>query len=174
MVLTATANEAKQTATLDWTAYQGFATLREYELYQKLENQGAFSPLRDKPVVAANIVRVVSETGGDAFNQSYRIKTVDPATGEVSYSNIANLSFKNALIFYNVITPNGDEQNDDLNFENLKLYPVNTLRIYNRWGRLVYETNNYQGGYAPAEGGVYTYIFTTNGTSKKGWFEVVK
>ena len=44
---------------------------------------------------------------------------------------------------FNVITPNGDGIHDTLTITGLESYPINTLRIYNRWGVLVYTTNAY-------------------------------
>ncbi|MEO9511171.1 MAG: gliding motility-associated C-terminal domain-containing protein [Flavobacteriaceae bacterium] len=43
----------------------------------------------------------------------------------------------------NVITPNGDSVHDVLEIRNLEDYPNNTVKIYNRWGVLVYATNAY-------------------------------
>ena len=43
----------------------------------------------------------------------------------------------------NLITPNGDGQNDVLEFTDLKKYGENTLTVYNRWGVLVYQKLNY-------------------------------
>lgn len=44
----------------------------------------------------------------------------------------------------NVITPNGDGINDYLKFKNLEVYSRNTLSIYNRWGKKIYEQDNYK------------------------------
>ena len=44
---------------------------------------------------------------------------------------------------FNVITPNGDGVHDVLVIGGLQNYPDNTLRIYNRWGVLVYTTKAY-------------------------------
>lgn len=44
---------------------------------------------------------------------------------------------------FNVITPNGDGIHDVLTIAGLENYPINTIRIYNRWGVLVYTTNAY-------------------------------
>lgn len=44
---------------------------------------------------------------------------------------------------FNVITPNGDGIHDVLTIAGLENYPQNTIRIYNRWGVLVYTTNAY-------------------------------
>lgn len=43
----------------------------------------------------------------------------------------------------NVITPNGDGIHDVLTINGLENYPNNTVKIYNRWGVMVYATNAY-------------------------------
>lgn len=43
----------------------------------------------------------------------------------------------------NVITPNGDGIHDVLTINNIEDYPNNTVKIYNRWGVLVYVTKSY-------------------------------
>lgn len=43
-----------------------------------------------------------------------------------------------------LLTPNGDGINDYLHFEAVSLSPNNKLRIFNRWGRSVYEADNYK------------------------------
>ena len=44
---------------------------------------------------------------------------------------------------FNVLTPNGDNIHDVLTIRGLEPYPNNTIRIYNRWGVLVYVTKSY-------------------------------
>lgn len=41
-------------------------------------------------------------------------------------------------------TPNGDGANDNFVILGVDLHPVNTFKVFNRWGSLVYEKNNYQ------------------------------
>lgn len=48
------------------------------------------------------------------------------------------------VVVSNVITPNGDGYNDNLMISNLQYYTSNQLNIYNRWGVLVYQKDNYQ------------------------------
>ncbi len=43
----------------------------------------------------------------------------------------------------NVITPNGDGVHDFLEIDGLENFPNNTVKIYNRWGVLVFSTNAY-------------------------------
>jgi len=44
---------------------------------------------------------------------------------------------------FNVLTPNGDGIHDVLRIRNLEDYPNNTVKIYNRWGVLVFVTKAY-------------------------------
>jgi len=44
----------------------------------------------------------------------------------------------------NMLTPNGDGKNDVLEFQGAGKFGQNTLKIYNRWGDLVYQKLNYQ------------------------------
>ncbi|MFN7116459.1 MAG: gliding motility-associated C-terminal domain-containing protein [Saprospiraceae bacterium] len=48
------------------------------------------------------------------------------------------------IMAVNMITPNGDGKNDVLEFKGLEKYGLNTLKVYNRWGDLVYQKINYQ------------------------------
>lgn len=43
----------------------------------------------------------------------------------------------------NVITPNGDGVHDTLEIRGLENFPDNTVRIYNRWGVMVFQTKAY-------------------------------
>ena len=43
----------------------------------------------------------------------------------------------------NLLTPNGDGKNDALEFPGIAKFGANTLRVYNRWGNLVYQKVNY-------------------------------
>ncbi len=44
----------------------------------------------------------------------------------------------------NMITPNGDGQNDVLDFGDIDKFGTNNIRVFNRWGNIVYEKLNYQ------------------------------
>jgi gliding motility-associated-like protein len=43
----------------------------------------------------------------------------------------------------NVITPNGDGANDAFKIKNIEYHPNTTLLIYDRWGKKVFESSNY-------------------------------
>ncbi len=48
------------------------------------------------------------------------------------------------LVVYNGFSPNGDGTNDTFVIRNLEQYPENRLVIYNRWGEMVFQAENYQ------------------------------
>jgi gliding motility-associated-like protein len=70
------------------------------------------------------------------------------------------------LFFYSAFTPNADGENDYFYIGNLEKYPDNNLKIYNRYGKMIYSAtnyaNNWDGTYLGNEipTGTYFYIFT--------------
>ena len=44
----------------------------------------------------------------------------------------------------NVFTPNGDGEFDTFFIEGVESHPGAVVRIYNRWGKLIYETADYE------------------------------
>jgi gliding motility-associated-like protein len=47
------------------------------------------------------------------------------------------------LFFYSAFSPNNDGDNDKFYIGNLEKYPDNNLKIYNRYGKLIYSATNY-------------------------------
>lgn len=47
------------------------------------------------------------------------------------------------LEVFNILTPNGDGAHDTLRINSIENFPNNTIKIYNRWGVLVYATSAY-------------------------------
>jgi gliding motility-associated-like protein len=166
---------------LTWNAYVGFA-VKEYRLYRQAD---AGAPVL-LATVAANVLSYTASNtdpnataAGFGLNQRFRVVAVSTdASPLLSNSNEASLSFAGALNTYNIITPNRDGKNDVLVIDNVQLYPGNTLTIFNRWGREVYKTTNYQNNWGQDDNiapGNYFYLLTVpNGPSIKTWFEVVK
>jgi gliding motility-associated-like protein len=69
------------------------------------------------------------------------------------------------LKVYNVFTPNGDGVNDKYEIPNLDRYISNHLYVFNRWGELVYEKENYNGEWDGGRqpDGVYFYVLKCQG-----------
>ncbi len=80
----------------------------------------------------------------------------------------------------NVFTPNGDGINENLNFKYLDLFPNNSFKVYDRWGRLAYEKANYANDWSPKElsNGTYFYVLQINNATynKKfsGYIELIR
>jgi len=60
----------------------------------------------------------------------------------------------------NIITPNGDGSNDKFVIDGLDYFPDSKVIIYNRWGKKVFESLNYQNdwGDSSISDGVYYYV----------------
>ncbi len=74
-----------------------------------------------------------SITSSQFTPNDYEIITIGSKHSDTSLTNV-NLIF----------TPNGDEHNNTLTFDNLDDYENNRLTVYNRWGNVVYNIENYQ------------------------------
>jgi len=71
---------------------------------------------------------------------------------------------------YTVFSPNGDGMNDAFYIGGVTRLRNNSLRVYNRWGNLVYEKRNYQNDWEMEDLVDGTYFFTLTSDSKGGEF----
>ena len=82
------------------------------------------------------------------------------------------------IVVPNVFTPNGDGYNDTFVIQYLKeLYPGSKLYIYNRWGKRVYKSDNYQNdwdGEKHSEGTYFYVLYVSDGTEKTGTVTMMK
>ncbi|MDO7876266.1 gliding motility-associated C-terminal domain-containing protein [Hymenobacter sp. ASUV-10] len=179
MAAPGTGGRNQGTVDLSWNAYVGFP-VQGYRIYRTLDGG---TPELLSTVLASTLTATVpngadNSATGAGFNQVFRVVAVSTdATPLFSNSNTTSVDFANTVKTYNIITPNNDGKNDVLVFDNITLYPGNTLTIFNRWGREVYNTTNYQNNWGGTElsGGNYYYLLKLpNGTTTKGWFEIVK
>ncbi|MFS4417683.1 gliding motility-associated C-terminal domain-containing protein [Maribacter sp. 2307ULW6-5] len=122
-------------------------------LVDNLVNEGITDPLNELPNTDSDMESDYRDTDDDDDG----IATIDEdLNGDGNYANddsngngIPNyldpdLGQQGETIeVFNVITPNGDGVHDVLRIEGLENYPTNSLKIYNRWGVLVYSTNAY-------------------------------
>jgi gliding motility-associated-like protein len=77
----------------------------------------------------------------------------------------------------NVFTPNGDDDNATLVFDQLEFFPSNTLHVWNRWGVLVYEQENYQNNWDGDDlpEGTYYYVLDVDFYGKlASYFEILR
>jgi gliding motility-associated-like protein len=131
---------------------------------------------------SANPTATLSNTTGNPITQTYTLTATNTATGCTGTASVVvTVGIDPNIEVANVITPNGDNMNDWLQIKNVNSYPNNSMEIFNRWGRKVYSTTNYNNtsnhwgtdpGVMP---GMYYYLFTAaNGSVTKGWVEVIK
>ncbi len=165
--------------TLDWNVYQNWnPALAGYNLLRKVDSESSFTPYESG--LAASVVRFEKDNGGEGFNQCYRIVAIQTGTNRLAYSNAICVDFKNVLKFTNVITPNGDNQNDRWYIDNLNLYPENELLIFDRWGKKAFEIKNYNDGnlWDGGNNKTGTYFFTfkenRNGQVFKGTITILE
>lgn len=66
----------------------------------------------------------------------------------------------------NVFSPNGDITNDAFDIEGIEFFPGSSLQVYNRWGTLIYESEDYKGNWSPSQDevaeGTYYFILNVN------------
>ncbi len=78
-----------------------------------------------------------------------------------------------SIIIYNGFSPNDDDINEYFKIENIEKFPKNSVKVYNRWGLLVYETQGYKNtwwGYYKGTSlpdGTYYYLIDLDGTGRK-------
>ena len=112
----------------------------------------------------------------------YRVVITDACGDTASNNVIVNIIPDCNLIIPNVITPNGDNKNDYFYITNLDKYPNTELMIFDRWGKKVYESNNYQNNWEGLSSngdklsdGVYYYIlYLSNGKKYPGFVQLIR
>jgi len=67
----------------------------------------------------------------------------EDANGIPSYLDPDIVTTKAPITVFNVVTPNDDGDHDELRIDGLENFPNNTVKIYNRWGVLVFSTKAY-------------------------------
>ncbi|HAH25891.1 MAG TPA: hypothetical protein DCL77_19390, partial [Prolixibacteraceae bacterium] len=76
--------------------------------------------------------------GIDSF--TYKLCDLD---GDCSEEKMT-VHIQDVLLPNQILTPNGDGDNDTFIIKGIELYSNNRLTMYNRWGNIVYQRNNYQ------------------------------
>ena len=87
------------------------------------------------------------------------------------------LDYDCPIIIPNVITPNGDHVNDKFIIDGIEHIGTINLYVFNRWGTLIYEMNNYDNAWSPINeaDGVYFYVIETMDEQKfKGHLTIFK
>lgn len=102
---------------------------------------------------------VAGDSNGDGQIKSPEVRVIDPAK---DHANVDHL-----------FSPNNDGINDYWKLPKIELYGRVQVKIYNRWGGLIYESGNYQNDWDgtsngnPIPEGAYFYFLTTEKDGNK-------
>ena len=143
------------TLCFNWNSYNGWDSA-VYDIY--VDNGLNWLKLNPTPIVDTvycgnfdtlpvgfNIFKVVTTNGIDTSESNYAI---------------CNQPEPPVVTVPNVITPNGDGWNDIFMIDYLNQYDIRKLTIFNRWGTIVYQSDDYQNDWDGGDvaDGVYFYV----------------
>lgn len=163
-----------------------------------INTDGSFRPVAEVRLSSEcgqpiNVELINTTAGADGYQWSMgngdTLRTHTPGTYQYAQSGqyqIALTTYKNGCSLTlelpvdienmsavtNVVTANGDGKNDYFNIG----FTGAKLEIVNRWGKLVYRSENYANNWgSDVPNGLYYYLITTQkGTKCKGWVEVIE
>ncbi len=130
--------------TLSWSAYQGWENGVGDYLLEKYDETGQM-------IESVNLGLSTSYSEDEMTNPYQKIiykiivTPVDGTNGNVE-SNLLEVIYKSKVTFPNAFSPDGDGTNDIFNFKSKYILGVN-MKIYNRWGELVYQTSDVDQGW---------------------------
>ncbi len=154
---------------LNWSAYLGWVNGVNNYTVEKYDGQGV--PLQTFNVGTAT---TLEDNTFDPTNQVYvyvvKADANDPGLGQ-AVSNDITLIKEPHLFYPKAFTPNGDNLNDT--FKVFGEFIVSfELKIFNRWGELLFTTNNFESGWDGRFKGTLqpegTYTFVANLTDLAG------
>ena len=128
---------------ISWTPYSGWANgVMEYIL-EKFDEHG-------------QIIQQISMGSSTTYEESpdnpyqfiqYRITAIPQDMSQATvYSNTLDVIYRSKVAFPNAFSPNGDGENDIFNFKSRYITAV-IMKIYNRWGELVFQTTDIDQGW---------------------------
>lgn len=112
-----------------------------------------------------------------SVEETYEVKLIVSSENDCMDSIVKNVMIiDDILVFSNVITPNGDGYNDCFVIENCDKYEGNILQIFNRWGNIVFETENYNNKWDGEDlaDGTYYFIFMYTNKEYHGSLTIIK
>lgn len=157
-------NDDNYAVNVYWTRYLGWNDgVNHYELFRK-SGDSSYILIRNSGQDTSDFY----SDGTTTYQQCYRVKATENTTGIVSWSNEICFGFDPILFLPTAFTPNGDRINDDYTwyYASIKTFHI---RIYDRWGELLYEGDKpdafwngiYRGQEVPD--GVYAYVVNYTG-----------
>ena len=129
-----------ETLELSWNDYDGWSN-PEYTVM--ISNDSTNWSAYAGPQTATTFTLPKSDLQASTY--VIRVDATDPSsTTYRSASNYVTFEIENSEVEVpTVFTPGGDGVNDQFILANIEQYEDNTLTVYNRWGKKVYETDGY-------------------------------
>lgn len=143
------------------------------------EDQSAFNEINEALSTpglpnTANNATFISRLKDGTFDYQDRTNNCAPTTIPPSLDTTPQ---KPVISIPNVFSPNGDGDNDIFTIDSLEYYDTKNIEIYNRWGNIVYTSNNYQNDWggktnegSPLNQGTYYYILDIGEEKKRAGF----
>jgi gliding motility-associated-like protein len=153
---------------LEWNAYEGWS-VQKYMVYRRLSDEPNFSLIAELPPASLSFSDNISEVGSGDGLFSYRVEAVSAnewyGNKLASMSNPVTLSIESGLFMPNAFRPGGTNSSFGPVYR-FTGYQEYSLLIFNRWGKLVFESGEvtkgwdgtYMGEAVPA--GVYAYVLS--------------
>ena len=140
---------------LNWNAYINWPLgVQEYQIFRKLDTQSTFELYQ-----TTSSVDYTDFSANDAFDHTFYIKAIEAGGANESNSNAFKLEFENLPFIANVITPNNDGDNDTWKIDNRELYGVVKVQVVDRYGNIIYQSENYQNDWDGGELNPGTYFY---------------
>jgi gliding motility-associated-like protein len=125
------------------------------------------------PSTGLNNPNIEDPKASPSSTTTYTLVVVDDNKCETSGNMTVTVSGRSKIIIPNAFSPNGDGINDTWVITNLSIYPGATINVFNRYGQLVYHSENnskawdgtYNGKSLPT--GTYYYIIDLKNNEKK-------
>lgn len=139
--------------TLSWNKFNESNTISsDYDIYKTTDLQGTFLLRSLSNYFTLEDDLTLEEIGGQ-FCYYIQAKDANSASQDYSLSNTVCVFLEPPIYIPEAFTPNNDGKNDI--FKPIFSFVPNSyeLKIYNRWGYVVYSTKDYQKGWDGSESG---------------------
>jgi gliding motility-associated-like protein len=111
-------------------------------------------------------------TFNDLYSGTYEISVLDDNGCSITLTQ--EIEYDDSIFIPNIFTPNDDDVNETFAIRNLPTSGGVVLIVSNRWGKIVYETQDYQNDWHGDDNsdGTYFYRIKINELVYNGWVEI--